>query len=88
MEEESMDGSCDMSEDMVCGFDEVDYYCVNSSEDVRRIDFLRLVVNDVKRFYFGEIALAFEFYKLFAKTRGFSARKNNMRKSKKGVLVQ
>ncbi|RYR53566.1 hypothetical protein Ahy_A06g028746 [Arachis hypogaea] len=43
-------------------------------------------MRDVCHFHFSDVDIAFEFYNRYARTRGFSARKNRTRKSRAGVL--
>ncbi|KAL4293253.1 hypothetical protein AHAS_Ahas18G0109600 [Arachis hypogaea] len=42
---------------------------------------------DVCHFHFSDVDIAFEFYNRYARTRGFSARKNRTKKSRAGVRI-
>ncbi|KAL4315290.1 hypothetical protein AHAS_Ahas15G0170300 [Arachis hypogaea] len=66
------------------GFDEG--YNIDSLEDIGMIKFWNIRDKDVCHFQFSDVDIAFEFYNRYARTRGFSARKNMTRKSRAGVL--
>ncbi|KAL4350130.1 hypothetical protein AHAS_Ahas10G0111200 [Arachis hypogaea] len=66
------------------GFDE--WYNIDSLEDIGMIEFWNIRKEDVCHFHFSDVNIAFEFYNRYARTRGFSARKNRTRKSRAGVL--
>ena len=65
-----------------------DGYCVDSFEDIARIEFWNLGVDQIYRFHFGNLETEFEFYNTYAKVRGFSARKSKTRKNSKGKVVK
>ncbi|RYR04100.1 hypothetical protein Ahy_B06g083676 [Arachis hypogaea] len=50
------------------------------------IEFRNIKDEDVCHLHFFYVDIAFEFYNRYARTRGFSARKNRTRKSRAGVL--
>ncbi|XP_052113735.1 protein FAR1-RELATED SEQUENCE 5-like [Arachis duranensis] len=66
------------------GFDEG--YNIDSLEDIGMIEFWNIRDEDVCHFHFSDVDIAFEFYNRYARTRGFSARKNRSRKSRAGAL--
>ncbi|RYR42241.1 hypothetical protein Ahy_A08g038711 [Arachis hypogaea] len=66
------------------GFDEG--YNIDSLEDIGMIEFWNIRDEDVCHFHFSDVDIAFEFYNRYARTRGFSARKNRTRKSRVGAL--
>ncbi|XP_072077031.1 protein FAR1-RELATED SEQUENCE 11-like [Arachis hypogaea] len=66
------------------GFDEG--YNIDSLEDIGMIEFWNIRDEDVCHFHFFDVDIAFEFYNRYARTRGFSARKNRTRKSRAGAL--
>ncbi|XP_016200038.1 protein FAR1-RELATED SEQUENCE 5-like isoform X3 [Arachis ipaensis] len=66
------------------GFDEG--YNIDSLEDIRMIEFWNIGDEDVCHFHFSDVDIAFEFYNRYARTRGFSARKNGTRKSRASAL--
>ncbi|RYR49483.1 hypothetical protein Ahy_A07g035989 [Arachis hypogaea] len=66
------------------GFDEG--YNIDSLEDIGMIEFRNIRDEDVCHFHFSDVNIAFEFYNRYARTRGFSARKNRTRKTRVGVL--
>ncbi|XP_072056372.1 protein FAR1-RELATED SEQUENCE 5-like [Arachis hypogaea] len=66
------------------GFDEG--YNIDSLEDIGMIEFWNIRDEDVCHFDFSDVDIAFEFYNRYARTRGFSARKNRTRKSRAGAL--
>ncbi|RYR29741.1 hypothetical protein Ahy_B01g054230 [Arachis hypogaea] len=66
------------------GFDEG--YNIDSLEDIGMIEFWNIRDEDVCHFHFSDVDITFEFYNRYARTRGFSARKNRTRKSRAGVL--
>ncbi|RYR38620.1 hypothetical protein Ahy_A09g043711 [Arachis hypogaea] len=70
-------------------FDDHDFdegYNIDSFEDIGIIEFWNIRDEDVCHFHFSDVDIAFEFYNRYARTRGFSARKNRTRKSCAGVL--
>ncbi|XP_057740270.1 protein FAR1-RELATED SEQUENCE 11-like [Arachis stenosperma] len=66
------------------GFDEG--YDIDSLKDIGMIEFHNIRDKDVCHFHFSDVDIAFEFYNSYARTRGFSARKNRIRKSRAGIL--
>nr|XP_029145752.1 protein FAR1-RELATED SEQUENCE 7-like [Arachis hypogaea] len=66
------------------GFDEG--YNIDSLKDIGMIEFWNIKDEDVCHFHIFDVDIAFEFYNRYARTRGFSARKNRTRKSRAGVL--
>ncbi|KAL4276778.1 hypothetical protein AHAS_Ahas20G0241200 [Arachis hypogaea] len=67
------------------GFDEG--YGIDSLEDIEMIEFRNIRDKDVCHFHFSDVDIAFEFYNRYARTRGFSARKNRTRKSHALICV-
>ncbi|XP_025679469.1 protein FAR1-RELATED SEQUENCE 5-like [Arachis hypogaea] len=57
-------------------YDYNDAYGLDSIEDLLKLDFLSIGEVEVDKFHFGTLAIAFEFYNRFAKSQGFSARKD------------
>ncbi|XP_057734791.1 protein FAR1-RELATED SEQUENCE 9-like [Arachis stenosperma] len=57
-------------------YDYDDAYELDSIEDLLKLDFLSIGEVEVDKFHFGTLAIAFEFYNRFAKSQGFSARKD------------
>ena len=69
-----------------CGFQD---FCIDSMEDISKIDFLKLCEDEVNNFDFDDLGLVYEFYNSYAKTRGFSARKSKTRRRETdGEVVQ
>ncbi|XLT40250.1 hypothetical protein HN873_071542 [Arachis hypogaea] len=52
---------------------------INSREDIGKIDFSGLSMENICQLHFADLGLAFEFYNSYAKTRGFSVRKSRSR---------
>ncbi|KAL1325357.1 hypothetical protein AAHE18_13G154900 [Arachis hypogaea] len=61
-----------------------DLYTVDSGESIGWIDFLNLSEEEVLRFNFTDVYIAFEFYQQYAKHHGFGARR--FRSEKRGEL--
>ncbi|RYQ95793.1 hypothetical protein Ahy_B08g091152 [Arachis hypogaea] len=59
---------------------DMDQYHINSWEDIGKIDFSGLSIQNIYEFYFADLGLAFDFYNSYAKTRGFNVRKSRSRK--------
>ncbi|RYR08057.1 hypothetical protein Ahy_B05g075603 [Arachis hypogaea] len=57
----------------------MDQYRINSWEDIGKIDFSSLCMENICQLHFADLGLAFEFYNSYAKTRGFSVRKSRSR---------
>ncbi|RYR02172.1 hypothetical protein Ahy_B06g081000 isoform B [Arachis hypogaea] len=57
-----------------------DLYAVDSGESLGSIDFLNLSEEEVLRFNFAAIDIAFEFYQQYAKHHGFGARRSKSEK--------
>ncbi|XP_025660938.1 protein FAR1-RELATED SEQUENCE 5-like [Arachis hypogaea] len=57
-------------------YDYDDAYGLDSIEDLLKLDFLSIGEVEVDKFHFGTLPIAFEFYNKFAKSQGFSARKD------------
>ncbi|XP_039684333.1 putative protein FAR1-RELATED SEQUENCE 10 [Medicago truncatula] len=69
-----------------CRFDES--YVVNCLEDISSINFKELSSEDVRRYHFVDVAVAFTFYNWYASCHGFAARKSKVMRSKSGELTQ
>ncbi|RYQ84132.1 hypothetical protein Ahy_B10g103067 isoform A [Arachis hypogaea] len=63
---------------------EDEFYAVDSVEWIGWIDFLNLSKEDVLRFNFADVDIAFEFYQQYAKYHGFGARRS--RNEKRGEV--
>ncbi|RYR18077.1 hypothetical protein Ahy_B03g062706 [Arachis hypogaea] len=74
--EDSLDGAGAMSEN----YAEDEFYAVDSGESIGWIDFLNLSAEDVLRFNFADVDIAFEFYQQYAKHHGFGARRSKSEK--------
>ena len=85
MEEEA---NLEMGEDDGAVFIYDNNYGIDSMQEIGRIEFLNLGEDEVGRFHFGDVALAYEFYNAYAKTSGFSARKSKTRNNSKGERIQ
>ncbi|QHO27586.1 FAR1 DNA-binding domain protein [Arachis hypogaea] len=70
--EDNLDGVWEMSDN----FTNDDLYAIDSSESMVSIDFLNLSKEEVIRFNFADVDIAFEFYQQYAKHHGFSARRS------------
>ena len=88
MDEECDDGSVFMAEDAGSEVGNLDDYCVDTFEDIARIDMLMLSEDDIYRFHFADLSLAYEFYNWYARMKGFSARKSKTRKNNLDEVVQ
>ncbi|XP_072073468.1 protein FAR1-RELATED SEQUENCE 5-like [Arachis hypogaea] len=78
--EDGLDGAGGMSEN----YAEEEFYAVDSAESIGWIDFLNLSAEDVLRFNFADVDIAFEFYQQYAKHHGFGVRRS--RSEKRGEL--
>ncbi|RYR66308.1 hypothetical protein Ahy_A03g012297 [Arachis hypogaea] len=74
--EDGLDGAGGMSEN----YAEDEFYAVDSGESIGWIDFLNLSAEDVLRFNFADVDIAFEFYQQYAKHHGFGARRSRSEK--------
>ncbi|XP_057728714.1 protein FAR1-RELATED SEQUENCE 5-like [Arachis stenosperma] len=74
--EDSLDGIGGMSDN----YANDDLYVVDSGESIGWIDFLNLSEEDVLRFNFVDIDIAFEFYLQYAKHHGFGVRHSRSKK--------
>ncbi|XP_025670587.1 protein FAR1-RELATED SEQUENCE 5-like [Arachis hypogaea] len=74
--EDSLDGAGGMSDN----YAEDEFYAVDSVESIGWIDFLNLSEEDVFRFNFTDVDIAFEFYQQYAKHHGFGARRSRSEK--------
>ena len=63
-------------------------YSIDLAKDIGLIDFLNLRFDEVDRFHFGDLAIAYEFYNNYAKIRGFSERKSKTRKNNDGEVIK
>ncbi|RYR68229.1 hypothetical protein Ahy_A03g014708 [Arachis hypogaea] len=71
-----LDGAGGMSEN----YAEDEFYAVDSGESIGWIDFLNLSAEDVLRFNFADVDIAFEFYQQYAKHHGFGVRRSRSEK--------
>ncbi|RYR66589.1 hypothetical protein Ahy_A03g012609 [Arachis hypogaea] len=78
--EDNLDGVGGMSDN----YSDDDSYAVDSDESIGWIDFLNLSEEDVLRFNFAYVNIAFEFYQQYAKHHGFGARR--FRSEKRGEV--
>ncbi|RYQ83017.1 hypothetical protein Ahy_B10g101633 [Arachis hypogaea] len=74
--EDSLDGAGGMSDN----YAEDEFYTVDSVESIGWIDFLNLSKEDIFRFNFADVDIAFEFYQQYAKHHGFGARRSRSEK--------
>ncbi|RYQ89876.1 hypothetical protein Ahy_B09g096285 isoform A [Arachis hypogaea] len=74
--EDSLDGAGGMSDN----YAEDEFYVVDSVESIGWIDFLNLSEEDVFRFNFADVDIAFEFYQQYAKHHGFGGRRSRSEK--------
>ncbi|XP_057723744.1 protein FAR1-RELATED SEQUENCE 5-like [Arachis stenosperma] len=74
--EDSLDSIGGMSEN----YAEDEFYAVDSGESIGWIDFLNLSAEDVLRFNFADVDIAFEFYQQYAKHHGFGVRRSRSEK--------
>jgi hypothetical protein len=56
--------------------------------EIAHIDFSSLIEDDVKQFHFSDLEIAFSFYDMYAKVKGFGARKDSILRNKHGEIVQ
>ena len=82
------EGSGNVAVDAEYMVEDKDEYCVESFEDISRIDFLSLSKDDVYRFHFADVSLAYDFYNRYARMWGFGARKSKSLNNKKGERSQ
>jgi hypothetical protein len=61
---------------------------VNGLEDMGGVDFKMLTVDDMKKYHFPNLEVAFTFYNWYARMNGFSARKSKVRRNKYKEVVQ
>ena len=87
-EHDMEDASPDILEDATDEDGHVHDKAMDSMEDIGTIEFWNLSVDNVIRYHFAYISLAWESYKLYAKTRGFSARKSKTHKSRKVFVMK
>ncbi|RYR58469.1 hypothetical protein Ahy_A05g024256 [Arachis hypogaea] len=74
--EDSLDGAGGMFDN----YAEDEFYAVDSVESIGWINFLNLSKEDVLRFNFADVDIAFEFYQQYAKHHGFGARRSRSEK--------
>ncbi|RYQ94929.1 hypothetical protein Ahy_B08g089901 [Arachis hypogaea] len=74
--EDSLDGAGGMSDN----YAEDEFYAVDSVESIGWIDFLNLSEDDIFRFNFADVDIAFELYQQYAKHHGFGARRSRSEK--------
>jgi hypothetical protein len=69
-----------------CIFSEVN--AVNSLEDISKINFKHLSDEDVMRYHFLDLDVAYTFYNWYASFHGFAARKSKVMRNVKGQITQ
>ncbi|KAL4344123.1 hypothetical protein AHAS_Ahas11G0146900 [Arachis hypogaea] len=82
--EDNLDGVGGMSNNYADG----DLYAVGSAESIGSIDFLNLSEEEVLRFNFTDVNIAFEFYQQYAKHHTFSVRRSRSEKRGKVRIRQ
>ncbi|RYR28844.1 hypothetical protein Ahy_B01g053032 isoform A [Arachis hypogaea] len=80
MDENRNNVSDHVDEDATSNAVDMDQYHISSWEDISKIDFSGLSIENIYQFHFVDLGLAFEFYNSYAKMRGFSVRKSRSRK--------
>ncbi|KAJ1391476.1 FAR1 DNA-binding domain [Sesbania bispinosa] len=68
--------------------DEVDEYRIDNIGDLKRVDFMRLNVEEYKKYHLISQLVAFEFYNTYACKRRFASRRWNVLKNKRGEVTQ
>ncbi|XP_045821772.1 protein FAR1-RELATED SEQUENCE 5-like [Trifolium pratense] len=61
---------------------------IDDLDDILKIDMKNSVSNDVSRYSFSNLEVAYQFYTTYSKMNGFSVRKSSVVKSSKGELLQ
>lgn len=61
---------------------------MNGLEDIWKINFSNLRVEDVIKFHFSDVGVAYLFYNWYAGLHGFSARKSKIMRNKNGEKTQ
>ncbi|CAJ2647443.1 unnamed protein product [Trifolium pratense] len=61
---------------------------IDDLDDILKIDMKNIVSNDVSRYSFSNLEVAYQFYTTYSKMNGFSVRKSSVVKSSKGELLQ
>jgi hypothetical protein len=81
------DAECSRTEGVGgCIFSEVNV--VNCLEDISKIDFKQLREEDVMRYHFIDLEVAYKFYNWYAGIHGFAARKSKVMPNCKGEITQ
>lgn len=65
-----------------------DESAINGVEDIWKVNFKDLTVQDVMSYHFLNVEVAFMFYNWYASMHGFSARKSQYLRNKKGDITQ
>ncbi|GAU38780.1 hypothetical protein TSUD_279330 [Trifolium subterraneum] len=57
---------------------------IDGADDIAKVNFMQLKVEDLMRFHFPNISIAFMFYNWYASIKGFAGRKDRVMKNKSG----